>query len=58
MKKLVLVGLVLSVLVGCEDMPFRGLGRDDFTSTPPQKYLVTIPDKFAQSDRPDSAIDY
>ena len=55
MKKLVLVGLVLSVLAGCEDMPFRGLGRDDLTGTPHQKHLVTIPDKLAQSDRPDSA---
>ena len=58
MKKLILVGLVLSVLVGCEDMPFRELGRDDLTGTSHQKHLATIPDKLAQSGWSDPATHY
>jgi hypothetical protein len=41
MNKLILIGLAVSVLAGCDDFPLRGIGiegGDDFAETSQHKY--------------------
>ena len=52
MKKFILLGLLVTVLAGCEDMPFEGMGRDDLTDASHHpRHLMTTPDQTAQSGR-------
>lgn len=55
MKKFILLGLLVTVLAGCEDMPFEGMGRDDLTDASHPRHLMATPDQTAQSGRPASA---
>ncbi len=53
MKKFILLGLLVTVLAGCEDMPFEGMGmgRDDLTDASHPRHLMATPDHTAQSGR-------